>query len=167
MPRQHYRPDSFHLRDSIGYLQKRSQRLMQERIEIMFAEQGCTLQQWVVLMHLRDGLAVTTADLCRELHHDSGAMTRLIDQLESRNLIERRRNSADRRVIELSITKTGNQLLDRLIPTACDMLNTTLDGFSRDEVKLLQSLLGRIIGRLEDLKQIAPGATASIAKEKA
>lgn len=166
MPK-HYRPDSFHLRDSIGYLQKRAQRLMQERIEALFAEQGCTLQQWVVLMHLRDGIAFTTADLCRDLHHDSGAMTRLIDQLESRHLIERRRNSDDRRVIELSITKAGHELLDQLIPTACDMLNTTLDGFSRDDLKLLQSLLRRIIGRLEDLKQTSSAGAVSTAKEKA
>jgi DNA-binding MarR family transcriptional regulator len=164
MPKPIYQPDSFHLRDSIGYLLKRTQRLMQERIEILFAEQGCTLQQWVVLMHLRDGLATTVADLCRDLHHDSGAMTRLIDQLESRNLLERRRNSEDRRVIELFITKDGNELLDQLIPTACGMLNSTLEGFSRDEVKVLQSSLRKILGRLEDLKQTSPEGTA---KEKA
>ncbi|MDY6944231.1 MAG: MarR family transcriptional regulator [Pseudomonadota bacterium] len=164
MPKSHYRPESFHLRDSIGYLLKRTQRLMQERIEMLFAEQGCTLQQWVVLMYLRDGLAITVADLCRDLHHDSGAMTRLIDQLESRKLLERRRNSEDRRVIELFITKGGNELLDELIPTACGMLNSLLDGFSREEVKLLQSSLGRMIERLEDLKQAAPERGA---KEKA
>ena len=79
MPKQHYRPETFRARDSIGYLIKRSHRLMQERIEGLFADQGFTLQQWVVMMHIRDGLALTTADLCRELHHDSGAMTRLID----------------------------------------------------------------------------------------
>jgi DNA-binding MarR family transcriptional regulator len=163
---KHYRPDTFHLRDSIGYLQKRAQRLMQERIEALFAEQGCTLQQWLVLMHLRDGIVFTTADLCRDLRHDSGAMTRLIDQLEARNLIERRRNSEDRRVIELSITKAGSQLLDQLIPTACDMLNETLDGFSRDEVKLLQSLLRRIIDRLGDPRQSSSTLAVSVAKEK-
>lgn len=164
MPKPHYRPEAFHLRDSIGYLLKRSQRLMQERIEVLFAEQGCTLQQWVVLMHLRDGLAITVADLCRDLHHDSGAMTRLIDQLESRELIERRRNAEDRRVIELHITKAGNELLDELIPTACGMLNSALDDFSRDEVKQLQSLLRRMIVRLEDMVQAAP---TSAEKEKA
>jgi DNA-binding MarR family transcriptional regulator len=153
MPKQHYRPESFHLRDSVGYLIKRSQRLMQEQIEARFAEQGCTLQQWVVLMHLRDGLAVTIADLSRELDHDSGAMTRLIDQLESRDLIERRRNSEDRRVIELSLTEAGNKLLDGLIPTACGMLNTTLDGFTRDELNTLQALLQRLIGQLHDMRQ--------------
>lgn len=165
MPKPHYRPDTFHLRDSIGYLVKRTQRLMQEQIEARFDAQGCTLQQWVVLMNLRDGLAITVADLCRDMHHDSGAMTRLIDQLESRGLIERRRKPEDRRVIELSITKAGRKVLDQLIPTACDLLNETLDGFSREEVKLLQSLLRRTIDRLQD---IAQGETAGASeKEKA
>src|SRR5687768_2063814 len=107
MPKQHYKSDTFHLRDSIGYLVKRSQRLMQERIETQFEQQGCTLQQWVVLMYVRDGLAVTIADICRDLHHDSGAMTRLVDQLESRKLVDRRRSAGDRRVVELSLTDAG------------------------------------------------------------
>lgn len=164
MPKSIYVPESFHLRDSIGYLQKRTQRLMQERIEALFAEQGCTLQQWVVLMHVRDGLAITIADLSRDLHHDSGAMTRLIDQLEARDLIERRRNSQDRRVIELSLTKTGHALLDKLIPIACDMLNATVDGFTRDEVKQLKSLMRRMLTNLQAMVQTS---TVSTEKEKA
>jgi DNA-binding MarR family transcriptional regulator len=163
MPKPHYRPDSFHLRDSIGYLMKRSQRLMQERIEGLFEQQGFTLQQWVVLMYLRDGLAVTISDICRDLHHDSGAMTRLVDQLEARKLIERRRSADDRRVVELSLTDAGAAVLDTLVPTACDALNTALDGFTRDEVKLLQSMLRRLLGRLEEL---VPYSAAAPYKEK-
>ncbi|HWK51487.1 MAG TPA: MarR family winged helix-turn-helix transcriptional regulator [Steroidobacter sp.] len=164
MPRSHYRPDSFHLRDSIGYLVKRSQRLMQDRIEGLFEQQGFTLQQWVVLMYLRDGLAVTIADICRDLHHDSGAMTRLVDQLEARKLIERRRKADDRRVVELSLTDAGAEVLDTLVPTACDALNTSLDGFTREEVKMLQSMLRRLIGRLEELM---PTSASPSDKEKA
>lgn len=162
MPKQHYRPDTFQLRDSIGYLIKRAQRLAQERIETRFEQQGCTLQQWVVLMHVRDKIALSTADLCRELHHDSGAMTRLIDQLEARKLIERRRNAEDRRVIELSLTRAGEKTLDNLIPFACDTLNVALDDFTREEVKTLQALLRRMIGGLEKSLQ---GSSAN--KEKA
>src|SRR6476469_9397851 len=99
--RQQYSAESFHLQESIGYLVKRAQRLMHDRIESVFASQGITFQQWVVLMHLRDGLANTTAGLCQELRHDSGAMTRLIDQLEERGYIERQRQSADRRIVDL------------------------------------------------------------------
>ncbi|WP_129640994.1 MarR family winged helix-turn-helix transcriptional regulator [Peristeroidobacter agariperforans] len=159
MPKPHYKPDSFHLRDSMGYLIKRAQRLMQERIERLFEQQNFTLQQWAVLMYLRDGLATTTADMCRNLHHDSGAMTRLIDQLESRKLIERRRSADDRRVVELSLTEAGAEVLDTLIPTACDALNTALDGFTREEVKMLQSMLRRLIGRMEELMPNAPAAS--------
>jgi DNA-binding MarR family transcriptional regulator len=163
MPKPHYKPESFHLRDSMGYLIKRAQRLMQERIEDLFEQQNFTLQQWAVLMYLRDGLSTTTADMCRNLHHDSGAMTRLVDQLESRKLIERRRSADDRRVVELSLTETGAEVLDTLIPTACNALNTALDGFTREEVKMFQSMLRRLIGRLEELM---PGSAAASDKEK-
>ncbi|HEY5757869.1 MAG TPA: MarR family winged helix-turn-helix transcriptional regulator [Steroidobacter sp.] len=163
MPKPHYKPDTFHLRDSIGYLLKRSQRLMQERIEGLFEQQGFTLQQWVVLMYVRDGLAVTIADICRDLHHDSGAMTRLVDQLESRKLIERRRSADDRRVVELSLTDAGSEILDTLVPTAVNALNTALEGFSREEVKLLQSMLRRLTSRLEEL---VPYSAATADKEK-
>lgn len=161
MPKQHYRAETFHMRESIGYLVKRAQRLIQERIESKFAQRGCTLQQWLVMMHIRDGLALTVADLCRELNHDSGAMTRLIDQLEDRKLIERRRNPQDRRVIELSLTTSGDETVEALILIAIDMLNTTMDGFTHDEVKLFKSMLRRLIGRLEELApHSAPAASA-------
>jgi DNA-binding MarR family transcriptional regulator len=162
MPKQHYRPENFRARESVGYLLKRSQRLMQERLERLFADQNCTLQQWVVLMHIRDGLALTTADLCRELHHDSGAMTRLIDQLEERKLIERRRNAQDRRVIELSLTDEGQQLVETLIGIVTNALNIALEDFTGDEVKLLQSLLRKLAGKLE---QLVPGAAPIMSGE--
>lgn len=162
MPKQHYRPETFRTRESIGYLLKRSQRLMQENVEGLFADQGFTLQQWAVMMHIRDGMALTVADLCRELHHDSGAMTRLIDQLEQRELIERRRNSQDRRVIELSLTDKGSEVIVRLIGIVSDALNVALDGFTRDEVKLLQAMLHKLICRLEHL---VPGASPVMSGE--
>ena len=160
MPKQHYRPDTFRIRDSLGYLLKRTQRMMQERIESLFEPHGFTLQQWAVMISVREGVALTVADACRELHHDSGAMTRLVDQLEERKLIERTRNTQDRRVVELSLTPLGNETLDALLVIATDALNTTLEGFTREEVTLLQSMLWRLISRLETL--LPPSSRSSI-----
>jgi DNA-binding MarR family transcriptional regulator len=161
MPKQHYRADTFHLQDSIGYLVKRTQRLMLERVEQRFASHGYTFQQWVVLMHLRDGLAQTIADLSRVLNHDSGAMTRLIDQLEERGLIERRRSAEDRRVVELHITPAGLSDVEAMIPLAVDMLNDVLDGFTRGEVKQLKSMLRRIATRVQELDAAATVSSAA------
>lgn len=158
MSRQHYSPESFHLQDSLGYLVKRTQRLMHDRIEGVFASQGITFQQWVVLMHLRDELATTTAGLCAELRHDSGAMTRLIDQLDERGFIERRRQEADRRIIDLALTPAGRKMVESLIPLAVDTLNSALSGFSKTEVTQMQGLLRKIITRIGELNAEAEAA---------
>jgi DNA-binding MarR family transcriptional regulator len=153
--RQHYSAESFHLQDSIGYLVKRTQHLMRDRIETVFASQGITFQQWVVLMHLRDGLATTTAGLCQELRHDSGAMTRLIDQLAERGYIERQRQAADRRIVDLALTPAGRKMVESLIPLAVDTLNSALGGFTKAEVQQLQSLLRRVITRVGEMNGAA------------
>jgi DNA-binding MarR family transcriptional regulator len=89
--------------------------------------------------------------VARHPPHDSGAMTRLIDQLEERGFIERQRQVADRRVVDLALTPAGRKTVESLIPLAVGTLNTTLDGFSKTEVQQLQGLLRRIITRVGEL----------------
>src|SRR5689334_19625970 len=98
MPKQYYRAETYRARDSIGYLMKRVTSMMTDRIEASFESHGFTFTQWLVLMYLRDGIGITTAGICREMRHDSGALTRVIDQLEERGLITRNRSREDRRV---------------------------------------------------------------------
>lgn len=162
--RQHYSAESFHLQESLGYLVKRTQRQMHDRIERVFASQGITFQQWVVLMHLRDGMATTTAGLCAEIRHDSGAMTRLIDQLEDRGFIARQRQEADRRIVDLVLTPAGRKTVESLIPLAVETLNTALTGFTKIEVQQLKDLLRKLSSRVEELNAEADAAGA---KDKA
>jgi DNA-binding MarR family transcriptional regulator len=162
MSKQHYSPEEFHLKDSIGYLVKRAQRLMHDRIEAAFASQGITFQQWVVLMHLRDGLATTTAGLCAELRHDSGAMTRLIDQLHERGFIERQRQEADRRIVDLALTSAGRKMVESLIPLAVDTLNGALSGFTKTDVQQMKGLLGKIITRVGELNAESDAAPLKV-----
>jgi DNA-binding MarR family transcriptional regulator len=159
MPKQHYVQKNFRLQDSIGYLVKNAFRALSDCIHGKFNTQGCSFHQWIVLMHLRDGMALTVADLCRELQHDSGAMTRVIDQLEARGWIERQRNRDDRRVVELSLTPEGSAMAESLIPLAVGTLNTVLEDFSREEVQQLQSMLRRLTMRLREM-EAAPPSTA-------
>jgi DNA-binding MarR family transcriptional regulator len=160
--RPHYSAESFHLQDSLGYLVKRTQRLMHDRIEVVFASQGITFQQWVVLMHLRDGLATTIAGLCQELRHDSGAMTRLIDQLEERGFIGRRRQEADRRIVDLELRAAGRKMVESLIPLAVDTLNNALEGFTKTEVQALKGMLRRLIGRVGEMNAETEAASVKV-----
>ena len=146
---KHYKPEGYRARSSIGYLIKRSQSLMTECLEVAFSQKDFTFMQWVVLMTVRDGLAVTATDICRDYRHDQGALTRVIDQLETRGLLERQRSAEDRRVVQLSLTDKGRETVESLIPLVVERLNTALDGFTVEEVSELTRLLWKLVARIE------------------
>jgi DNA-binding MarR family transcriptional regulator len=103
----------------------------------------------VTLILARDNPSLTAGDVCRDLHHDSGAFTRILDHLEGLDLLKRERSETDRRVVNLHLTTEGRRTVDALLPLVVDRLNFALDDFSAAEVVILIKLLSRLIARLE------------------
>ena len=156
MPEQFYAAETYRARDSVGYLIRRLTSILTGRIESAFAHHEFTLTQWSVLMHLRGGLAVTASDLCSAFQHDSGALTRLLDQLEQRGLLVRRRSLRDRRVVELRLTPAGHKTIGLLLPVVVAEMNSALAPLSRAE---FEQFRGSLLKVLDHLQQEAPAAT--------
>jgi DNA-binding MarR family transcriptional regulator len=157
MPEQHYRAASYRARDSVGYLLRRVYTTMHERIEAAFAGHGFTLMQWIVLIYVRDGLARTASDITREFRHDSGALTRVIDHLERRGLLARKRSTRDRRAVNLALTPKGRRTVEELLPVVVGQMNAALEPFSRAEFEQLREMMERMV---DHLQQLAPPAAA-------
>jgi DNA-binding MarR family transcriptional regulator len=157
MPIQHYRTETFLGRSSLGYLLKRAHVGVVDVLEELVAPSGLTITHWVILINLRDGVSMTAADLCTQLRHDSGALTRLIDQLESRGLVERERSREDRRAVQLRLTDAGTKLLQTLLPQVVERLNFVLRDFSRSELAEFVRLLTKFIASTDSL---VPGSKA-------
>jgi DNA-binding MarR family transcriptional regulator len=148
MSEQHYHASTYRAQDSIGYLIKRGQSMMMDVLEKLFAERGFSFIHYVILSWVRDGIAVNPKDICVQYRHDSGALTRVIDHLEERGLLERVRRGNDRRKVELQLTETGRNTVESLIPLVVDKLNVALVDFSRDEVAEFKRLLIKLNTRL-------------------
>ena len=146
----HYTPETFTARNAVGYLLRCTLNLMQPRMEALFTDHEFTFVPWCVLMQLRDGLANRAADISRNLNHDSGALTRVVDQLEGRGLLERTRSTEDRRIVELALTPEGRRAVDASIPLVVDHINRVLADFSREEIDMMVSMLKRMIDKLQD-----------------
>jgi DNA-binding MarR family transcriptional regulator len=142
---QHYRPETYRAKSSVGYLVKRTYALMAETLEPALAEQGFTFTQWVVMMYLRDGLAANARELCVQLRHDSGTVTRVIDQLEARALVQRERSLEDRREVKLKLTPAGLEMIQSLVPIVLDKQNFMLRDFSSAELADLTRLQTKFI----------------------
>jgi DNA-binding MarR family transcriptional regulator len=155
MSKAFYRVETFEGRKSLGYLIRRLHNLLTPRAEALFADADFSFTQWVVLMAVRDGIATTCSEISRHVNHDTGATTRLVDQLEARGLLERRRSTEDRRVVNLALTPAGIALAKTLTPRIVDFWNVALDGFTVEEFTQMQSLMTRLMGRLESMP-IAP-----------
>jgi DNA-binding MarR family transcriptional regulator len=161
MPEQYYRAATYRARDSMGYLLRRVYSIMHERVEAAFAAHDLTLMQWITLIYLRDGLAHTASDIAREFRHDSGALTRVIDRLERRDLVARRRSRQDRRVIELDLTPAGHRMIESLLPVMVGQMNQALAPFDRGEIQQMRGLLQRMIDHLQSLPMPEPAPVTS------
>jgi DNA-binding MarR family transcriptional regulator len=149
MAKPFYRVDNFEAQNSVGCLIRRLNNLMTPRAEARFADEELTFSHWVTLMCLRDGLASTCADIARHMNHDSGATTRLVDQLEKRGLVTRSRSKTDRRVINLTLTPEGKAMAKGLAPRTINFWNEMLDGFTTAEATQLIDMLTRLLKRME------------------
>ena len=149
MSKQHYQASTYRAQTSIGYLMKRAHSLMLDVMEPLVEEHGFTFIQWVILSWLRDGIAVNPRDICIQYRHNSGALTRVIDQLAERGLLERIRRDRDRRKVELQLTPAGRAAIEALIPLVVDKLNLALAEFSSTEVKEFQRLLIKLNNSLQ------------------
>ena len=149
MSKQHYQVSTYRAQSSIGYLMKRAHSLMLDVMEPLVEEHGFTFIQWVILSWLRDGIAVNPKDICIQYRHNSGALTRVIDQLAERGLLERIRRDRDRRKVELQLTPAGRAAVESLIPLVVEKLNLALAEFSSTEVKEFQRLLIKLNNSLQ------------------
>ena len=87
----------------------------------------------------------SVAQLCKDLSYDAGAMTRMLDRLEAKGLISRRRCPDDRRLVKLELTDAGLATLPQLRECSVKVLNHFLRGFSQSEARQLESFLGRML----------------------
>jgi DNA-binding MarR family transcriptional regulator len=148
MHKPFYDLESYNTR-SVGWLVRRLNNLMVPQAERLFADQDLTFSHWMAIKLLQNEDADTCGTLARCMNYDSGAVTRLIDQLEERGLVERTRSHSDRRIQNLSLTPQGRTMWRKLTPRMVDYWNTALDDFTHEEAETLLNLLERLLKRLE------------------
>jgi DNA-binding MarR family transcriptional regulator len=149
MSNDFYNSHTYTAKASHGYLLRRAKTLMLEAFEAAIAEHGFTFTQYIVLAWLREGIATTAKAICTELSHDSGALARVIDQLAEKGLVERSRDTGDRRKVELRLTDLGRQSIEAVIPAVVHIMNWSISDFTREEATELVRLLTKFNAGME------------------
>ncbi|MNT49567.1 Multiple antibiotic resistance protein MarR [compost metagenome] len=96
-----------------------------------------------ILQSLTQGVAATPFELSKVLGIDTGLMSRMLDKLEAKGLLSRSRSLDDRRVVNLTMTRKGQKVAQRIPDVAPRVLNQRLRNFSKEEFAEFRRLLAK------------------------
>jgi MarR family transcriptional regulator, organic hydroperoxide resistance regulator len=114
---------------------------------------GLTYPQYLVMLVLWEGEALSVSELGARLALDSGTLTPLLKRLEQAKLVKRRRNAEDERVVVVSLTAAGQALHQHALEVPVELACRA--GFSLDAAGLT---------RLEELREALQALTRRVTR---
>ena len=113
--------------------------------------------QWSILDACFQGQADTITGLTNVVPFDPAAISRNADMLVGKGLIRRRRLRADRRVVKLSLTKDGLEIMPELGRRLQDINALLLKGVSEKEKMTLIRAMQKIVANSKAVEETGSG----------
>ncbi|MDP9089390.1 MAG: MarR family winged helix-turn-helix transcriptional regulator [Pseudomonadota bacterium] len=104
-----------------------------------------TAAQFVIIANVLKGHASSACGLCKFMDYDRGAMSRMIDRLESKGLLRRVALAHTRRTMALEVTAAGKAAFPKMQACLNKVVNRLLKGVSKSEVRAVERTLKRML----------------------
>jgi DNA-binding MarR family transcriptional regulator len=128
----------------LGYLLTEARNTVIREIERELAPLGITNAQFRVVVGIAHDRAHTLSEFARFLDMDTGAMKRLLDRVEEKGWIRRKRSAGDRRTLMLELTDDGRAIYPAIMEGVTRVHHRLLEGLSPVEETQLQYFLQKI-----------------------
>lgn len=136
--------------DAFGRL-LRAARTLLAHVEPRLTAAGLTVTQFSVLaVILRDG-PFNQRELSRKVVTSPGNMTDLIDKLETRGLVRRLRQHADRRAVQVELTPAGHAMIAPLAAQHANDVTNAMSGLTQPELQQLCAILAKLVRDASDV----------------
>ncbi len=139
-----YTVSTYQTESSLGFLMGLCMNRMTDAIDLTLQDKGINARHFGVLHAVLNGRAKSPTDLARLRMQYSAAITYMLDVLEKKQLLVRKRNPTDRRSVELELTPHGEALTRECIPLVVEAQNRVLEGLNPGDYQALSALLQRI-----------------------
>jgi len=139
-------------RDSLGALIGMVRGEIVRAIESDLAAQGADLKftQFHMLKRLAMLGPMSASELARAVDLDGGAMTRQLDQLETKGYLRRQPHEQDRRALRIELTEAGEALWRHLHESNVATLERAQRSLSAEERERLHDYLERVLTALRE-----------------
>jgi DNA-binding MarR family transcriptional regulator len=134
--------------ESTSWLLNYAGRLAVRQFAARLQPYGITPPQWGALVRLSERDGQSLSEIGARALFDGPTMTGIVDRLEGSGLVERRRDSVDRRVINLYLTERGRSLIESLPHIGADTDASLLSDMDEHEIARFRDLLRKVIENL-------------------
>jgi DNA-binding MarR family transcriptional regulator len=135
--------------DSVGFMLSTLGYAISRRFHRVLEPLELHPREFAVLRAVRGNEGQSQQALAERLRIPPSRMVAIVDELESRGLIERRPDSSDRRVRTLYVTRRGQKVLDDAFNLVVQNERAITDTLTAKERVQLLDLLNRIAGSLD------------------
>lgn len=137
--------------NALGFWVHRVYQASRIRMVRTFRDEGedITPEQWAVLIRLWEQDGRTQGELSEATFRDAPTMSRILDVMERRGLLERRAKPGDGRVRMVYLSPAGHALRDKLVPVAKGYAAAMVDGIDEQALLTTRDTLRRMFANLD------------------
>ncbi len=134
------------IHDNIGFYIGYTARLMRNTIMKVFLESGfdITAEMWQILMMLWHKNGLSQQEIINCVGKEKTTITRIIHNMERRNLIIRVPDRKNLRNNIIYLTHYGKELREKLVPIVENIQANAIEGITDEENNLLKNILNKI-----------------------
>ena len=133
---------------TIGYLVRDVHRSLARALQSRIASHGVSMGQWFFLRALWDKDGLTQRELSQRVGMMEPTTVTALNGMERRGLVERVRNTHDRRKVNIYLTPKGRALRDVLLPCSLDVNREATQGVAKAELAVAMDVLRRMAANL-------------------
>ena len=105
-------------------------------------------REFAVLNRLHERGDLTQIQIAELTYKDKPAITRMLDRLIERDLVQKAASPADRRAMVVSLTPAGEALRNAIVPLTVGFLETACAGISDADLAVTVATLKRIAAQI-------------------
>ncbi|QIZ09203.1 MarR family transcriptional regulator [Priestia megaterium] len=124
-------------------------KVIQERIRDEMAKNNLSITEFSVLEVLYHNEKQTIQQIGNSILISSGSMTYVIDKLEQKVLLNRLPCTDDRRVIHVTLTDAGIDLMEKIMSKHQELVDDIFGALNPDEAQIIVNLLKKINKRVK------------------
>jgi DNA-binding MarR family transcriptional regulator len=134
--------------EELALLLGEAERRVSRRLAQVLAAQDCSVERWRTLALLDGGESHRMSELAEVAQLPPASLTRLIDGMVGDNLVYRRADVRDRRLVLVHVTPRGRALFRRLSEQIAVETDAIFGEVDKDELAQLVESLADFVARL-------------------